>query len=557
MKYTKNYMTYFKRIFVGVLSLSILLFSSGCGSNDGEAVSATQTPIPKYTLPPVIEEPVPTSGGEITFAIPNKEGTSYNPLKVKNVELYNYFSLIYEKPIRIAVDGKFQPELVETWSHDETNTVWTFTLRKGVKWQKDNGEFTSADLLYTIDQIKTYTTADSPYAVYNSKIVSYAALDPYTLSVTLSEPGNAALYFMTFPVLCKSYNSSNNIDSSSPIGTGSYLVSSYNMPDGLTLEPNPAWWKQQPYLQKLNVVGLPDHDAEMSSFEQNLIDIVTTSELTVDTYQKFEEVDYVDYMTQYYDCLVPNTSGLFQDVNLRQAVAYALDKRDIISKALLGHAVAVDYPVPPDSFLSGGSSNIYEFNRQKAMELLELSGWKDRDENGIVEKVNGDQITELQFTLLISTNNEDPYRRDVAENIAAQLKNCGMNVTISEVDKDVHKQSLDSGTFDLALCTFYMDVNPDVSGLVGTNGARNYGRFADTEMDTLLQNCNSAVDDVSMKESYLAMEDHFLKSMPHIGLYFRSNALLYKANINISNGLRDRTIFWTIPNWYLFVKEAG
>ncbi len=533
------------------------MLSFGCVSGEGEAVSATQTPIPKYTLPPVIEDSVPAAGGEITFAIPNKAGTSYNPLKVKNVELFNYFSLIYEKPIRIASDGKFQPELVETWSHDETNMVWTFTLRKGVKWQKDNGEFTSSDLLYTINLIKMYTSADSPYAAYNSKIVSCTAVDPYTLSVTFSEPGNGALYFMTFPVICQSYSSSNNIDTSSPIGTGPYIVSDYNLPEGLTLEPNSAWWKQQPYIQKLNVVGLPDHDAEMSSFEQNLIDIVTTSELTVDTYQKFEEVDYVDYMTQYYDCLVPNTGGLFQDVNLRQALAYALDKRDIISKALLGHAVAVDYPIPPDSFLSGGSSNIYEFNRQKAIELLELSGWKDRDENGFAEKVNGDQINEFQFTLLISTNNEDPYRRDVAENIAAQLKSCGMNVTISEVDKDIHKQSLESGAFDLALCTFYLDVNPDVTGLVGTDGGRNYGRFSDVDMDTLLQNCKAAVDDIAMKEAFLAMEDHFLKTMPQIGLYFRSNALLYKTDINIASGLRDRTIFWTIPNWYLYVKEAG
>lgn len=547
---------YFKRVSLCLLALCVPLGLLGCGA-DGDTVAATQTPIPQYTLPPIVQESVPTAGGEITFAIPNKEGTSYNPLKAKNVELYNYFSLIYEKPIRIATDGKFQPELVETWKCDETGTVWTFALRKGVKWQNDNGEFTSADLLYTINQIKTYTAVDSPYANYNSKVLSFAATDPYTFTVTLTEPGNAALYFMTFPVLCQSYLSANNIDTAKPVGTGPYIVTDYNLPDGLTMEPNPTWWKQQPYLQKLKVVGLPDHDSEMSSFEQNLLDIVTTPELTVDSYQKFEEVYYADYLTQYYDCLVPNTSGMFQDVNLRKAVAYALDKRDFISKALLGHAVAVDYPVPPDSFLSGGSTNIYEFNRQKATELLEQSGWKDRDENGFVEIVNGDQITELSFTLLVPLNAEDPYRHDVAENIASQLRSCGMNVTLNEVSGDMYKQSLEAGNFDMALCTFYLDVNPDVTGLVGTGGTRNYGKFTDPELDTLLASCNAALDDASMKAAYLAMEDRFLVSMPHIGLYFRTNALLYKAKLNVAAGLRDRNIFWTIPSWYMFVKEAG
>lgn len=541
---------------LGALSLAIVLVSVGCGTGTDEAVSATQTPIPKYTLPPVIKDPVPAAGGEISFAIPNDSGTSYNPLKVKNVELYNYFSLIYEKPIRIGNDGKPQPELVETWSVDATGLIWTFVLRKGVKWQQDHGDFTSADLKYTIDLIRTYSEADSSYAKYNSQIVDCTIIDDYTLSVTLTEPGNVALYFMAFPVLCKSYFESANIDTAAPVGTGPYYVADINMPDGLTMEPNAAWWKQQPYIQKLNVLGSPNHDAEMSAFDQNLLDIVTTPELTVDTYQRFGEVAYVDYLTQYYDCLVPNMTGIFQDPNLRLALAYALDKRDIISKALLGHAVAVDYPVPPDSYLSGGSANLYEFNRQKAMELLELSGWKDRDSNGIVEQVSGDQIQELNVQLLVSTNAEDPYRHDVAENIAMQLKNCGINVTINEVDKDVHKQSLESGAFDLALCTFYLDVNPDITGLVGTDGLRNYGRFTDADLDALLQACKTAADDVAMKATYLAMEDRFLTVMPHIGLYFRTNALLYKTSINIASGMRDRSIFLSLPSWYLYVQEA-
>jgi ABC-type transport system substrate-binding protein len=556
MIFIKPYTAIFKRLLLFIWVVCLAVVSLGCGSDGRDETSAGQTPIPQYTLPPVVKESVPTSGGELTFAVPNNEGTSYNPLKAKNVDLYNFFSLIYEKPIRIGNDGKAQPELVETWKVDETGKIWTFTLRKGVKWQKDKGDFTSADLKYTIDLLRTYSTADSPYAKYKDLISDCTIVDEYTLTLTMTEPGNAALYFMTFPVLCKAYCEANSIDTAVPVGTGPYSVSNFSMPGSMTMEPNTVWWKQQPYIQKLNVVGLTDQAAEMSSFEQNLIDVVTTSELTVDAYQKFDEVDYVDYQTQYYDCLVPNMSGLFQDVNLRQALAYALDKRDIISKALLGHAAAVDYPVPPDSYLSGGSSNIYEFNRQKAMELLELSGWKDRDNNGIVEQVNGGQINELKFELLIPSNSEDPYRRDVAENISSQLKECGMDVTVKEVESSVYKESLETGAFQLALCTFYLDVNPDVTSLVGTGGGSNFGGYTDTELDTLIQACKTATDNESMKTAYLAMEDRFLVTMPQIGLYFRTSALLYKANINIASDIRDRNLFSTLPSWYMYVKEA-
>ena len=125
-------------------------------------------------------------------------------------------------------------------------------------------------------------------------------------------------------------------------------------------------------------------------------------------------------------------SAIFSDINARQALGYALDKRDIISKALLGHAVATDYPIPLDSYLSSGSTNIYEYNLQKAIDLLDLSGWKERDTDGVYEKVVDTQIHDLEFNLLIPLDKENTYRLDVAENIASQLKNCGMLVNIEQ-----------------------------------------------------------------------------------------------------------------------------
>jgi ABC-type oligopeptide transport system substrate-binding subunit len=132
-----------------------------------------------------------------------------------------------------------------------------------------------------------------------------------------------------------------------------------------------------------------------------------------------------------------------------------------------------------------------------------------------------------------------------------------MDVVIREVDAEVHKQSLEAGSFDLALCTFYLNVNPDISNIVATGGLRNYGGFSDAELDALLESCKAASDEQAMKEAYLAMEDRFLTMMPHIGLYFRTNALLYNASLNVSDGLRDRNLFSTMPSWYMFVKEAG
>jgi ABC-type dipeptide transport system, periplasmic component len=505
----------------------------------------------------VIEEAQPAQGGSLTFPIPPQSSGEMNPLKIGNVELYNLYTLIYEQPVRIGTDGKAQPELAETWSVDATGTVWTFKLRQGVQWQGGHGEFTSDDVIYTIGLIRSYAAEDSTFARYNSRIASCDAPDAYTVTVTLTEPSCLGVYFMTFPVVCKAYCSAGNIDNLNPLGTGPYEVAEYDADKQMVLSINASWWKRAPYIETLTAICYENSDDELAVFDQNMLDFMTTSELTVDTYNNTRH-SYMDYLTQYYDCLVPNTaSALFGDINIRQAVGYAIDRRDIISKALLGHAVATDYPVSPDSYLSGASSNIYEYNQENARKLLELSGWKDRDADGIFEKVEGTDIIDLTFELLIPINNENTYRHDVAENIKAQLAKCGMDVTIAEVAPTDYVQRLQSGSFELALCSFYLDDYPDVSFLIGTDGAQNYGAFSDETMDGLLASCKSALDEKSMAAAFIAMEQRFIETVPQIGLYYKTNALLYDVAITVSGDVRDLNIYTTLPGWYLYTKNAA
>ena len=551
MRYTEVYIKSFKRILLFGLSAALVVLSA-CGASP----TGNQEVIAKFTLPPVEEETVPTQGGTLTFPIPENPETN-NPLKIQNVELHNLYSLIYEQPVRIGIDGMAEPELAETWGVDSSGTIWTFNLRKGVNWQNGHGEFTSADIIYTLDLIKSYTKEDSLYASTSDLISDYKAVDEYTVAITLSEPGNAAFYLMTFPVVCKDYSESVDIDSAMPVGTGPYVVESYDKYEEMVLHANDSWWKQAPYIQDITAVCYPDHDAELIAFEENLFDIITTSVLTVQTYERYNEKESIDYITQYYDCLVPNAaSRLFNDANVRKAIAYGLDKREIISKALLGHAVAADYPVVPDSYLSGESSNIYEYNLQKAQTLLEEAGWRDRDDDGMLEATtDGADIFEMTIKLLV-LKEDDTYRIDVAENIAAQLKECGIDVEIDPQEAGSYKTKLESGSFDLALCSFYLDQNPDISFMIKTDSSTNYGGFSDEGMDLLLSNCRAALDAESMRDAYLSMENYFIETIPQISLYFRTNALIYDVDITVDTDIRDLNIFNTIPRWYIYTEDT-
>ncbi len=546
----------FKKIVIIVVSLSLLL-AGACGQGVQVDEDTTIEEIPVYTLPPVIKEPVPAIGGELVFPMPRNAAT-INPLLVHNVELTNLLTLIYEQLVRVDIDGKATAELAETWEADATSTVWTFKLRRGVQWQQDYGQFTAQDVIYTIDQIMSSSPEESRYAVYNHLITSYIATDNYTVTITMNEPSNAAIYFMTFPVLCQAFAESNDIEAQLPVGTGPYLVTQYDKREKMQLIASDVWWKTPPYIQKLTALCYSDHDTELVALDSNLLDFVTTSTLAIDTYIKYNQTESLDYLTQYYDCLVPNvTTGVFADVNARQAVAYALDKRDLISKALLGHAVATDYPIPLDSFLSGGSANIYEYNLQKAIELLDTAGWKNRDDDPVSESVVNTLLVDLTIDLLIYENNEDTYRRDVADNIKAQLINVGIEVNIVEVSYTVYLERLIGKEYDLALCSFYLDQNPDPTFMIGSGGTANYGGYANTNMDLLLQNCKTTTNNEDMAAAYIALEDYFVSEAPHIGLYFRTNSLIFDSAITIDDNIRDLNVYTSLPNWYLFVEEGA
>lgn len=555
MTFTKAYTKIFKVTILSIVSVSLLVFSA-CGSSEVSGQDVTIDDIPLVTLPQVEKDPVPIIGGQLTFPIP-KNAETINPLKVQNVELNNLLSLVYEQPVRIDTDGKAISELAETWEADKTATTWTFKLRKGVKWQGDYGSFTADDVIYTIDTLKGYSASDSRYAVYNNYISSYIKTDDYTVNITLKEPGNVAIYFMTMPILCKAYCEEKNLDEDLPVGTGPYVVSDYDKRTGMNLVANAVWWKQPPYIQELSAVCYSDHTTELSALDSNMIDFVTTSTIAIEPYIKYGQTKSADYMTRYYDCLIPNISSpILSEVKVRQALAYALDKREIISKALLGHAVATDYPIPLGSFLSGGRTNLHEYNLQKAIELLDEAGWKNRDNDPVFESVENANLNDLQIKLLIYKNSEDTYRRDVADNIVSQLINCGIEVVIEEVSYDVYKSRLESGNFELALCSYYLDSNPDPGFMIGTNGTANYGSYSDTMMDQLLLNCRTTTNDEDMADAYLDLENYFVEQIPHLGLYFRTHSIIYDSEITIESGLRDLSIYTTIPKWYLFIEEG-
>lgn len=156
----------FARLIASLLIASALIGCIGCAA-DRSGAEPTATPLLMPTPTPQIQ-PVP--GGELIMPIP-ANAEAHNPLTVSNREMLNMYSLIFEGLVYLDESGILAPMLAENWSCDETGRVWTFNIRRGVKWHRLASELTADDIIYTVNIIKNMD-GGSYYSYNVSKIES-------------------------------------------------------------------------------------------------------------------------------------------------------------------------------------------------------------------------------------------------------------------------------------------------------------------------------------------------------------------------------------------------
>ncbi len=517
----------------------------------------------------------PLSGGEITIAMPTNLKT-FNPLTEKNINMINIYTLIFESPLSLDTDGQFRGELIENWTVDSSGQVWTFYLRKDIQWHNGFGELTADDLVFTLDLITDMDIEDSVYARYNKRIGEYYALDKYTLVLNAVDPrtiyndeieaekSSYIEYAMTFPVLCKAYYENyNTFDNLWPIGSGPYEFTDFDVNKGIQLDINDDWWKKQPYISTIRAIPIADAASEIEAYADQVLDLVGTSELSANRYQKYGVTNVEEYMTQYYDCLVPNMyvpsrgnaeEKFIHDVRARQAIAYALNKSQIISKVLVNHAVATDVPIPPDCWLYDTTLDIYEYNEKRALELLAEMGYTERDADGFLAKkdiATGELVT-CSFELMYPKELQNNYKTNIASLIEEQLEDIGIRVDLRELSSTLFMTKVNAGSFDVALMSYYLARNPDVRFMLhSTRATINYGYYKDETMDGALEACGAALTDDEKKAAYSTMQELFLEQLPQIPLYFKTNSLIYDASIEGVSDFRALDIFNDIQNWYV------
>lgn len=524
------------------------------------------------------KEVKPQEGGQLRIPVQGLE--SWNPLIAKTTDSVNFLSLIYEGLIGYDSDLKKIPKLASDWQVSEDGRLWTFNIRKDAKWH-DGTSITAEDVIFTYNILKEgVLNSVYQYNIFDNDNILEIGLknnDKYSLFVRLAEPSSKLLDIFTFPVISKDYYESvENIIkiqkdlTKAPLGTGPYKVAEeYFSEDqeSIILVRNEDWWGRRPYIDKIIGKIYTNKEEARKAFIQGDLDLVDTMIVYVNNKSVEEDTKLYRFMTNYYEFLGLNSeSELIKDPKIRKALAYAIDRREIISKVYLNNAQTVDVPIPSNHWLYDNAYRLYDYDIDRAKRLLKEAGWQDLDGDGILDKTVDNQKIELKIKLVSNSGND--LRRDVLSLIKSHLELVGFKVETQIADMEtIAKDLLATNQFDALLTGYYLDNALDLSFAFHSREIveiddiedldeidsipNNFIKYRNSELDSLLDLASHSYDLNELSAVYQNIQDHMTRELPIISLYFRTGSLLVNPKLYGIDKPSQLSLYRNIEEWFI------
>lgn len=445
-------------------------------------------------------------------------------------------ALLYEPLFRL--DPSFEPEpvLCESWEWDESGLVCTLTLRGDVFFS-DGSPLSAADAAETLQR----AMASERYAYRLRKVASVSASRSGQVVIALTEPDRGLLSLLDIPIVKRGTG-----DSLAPVGTGPYRFVSREGEE--YLEANPDWWQQKPLpVDTIPLVHAKDRDTAMYLFSTRRIEFLTVDP-TDDLGAVAGQYEAAHQPTTVLQFVGFNTrAGLFADAGARSAFSRGIPRETLATAQMAGLALAAQFPISPLSALYPAGLEV-PYDRDAASAALaallrEPEGSEEPEEAADGED-GGEAASPHSLSLLV--NEEDAFRLTSARFLADSLSLGGWTVEVRALPWEEYLLALEAGDFDLYYGEVRLTADWDLTDLVGTDGALNYGGYADELTDTLLQAFSAGLDRTGNAKNLSA---RLLAEAPIAPVCFRSYTVL--THPGVAEGLEPSpsTPFYRLERW--------
>ena len=442
----------------------------------------------------------------------------------------------------VKKDEKFDyvGDLASDIKRSDDGLTYTFALRDGVKFH--NGQtLSSADVKYTLDLVfsSNFGKSASFYKGTGAEKVSYIksveAPDARTVVVTLTEPWVGLLSnLVPIPMIPKdSYES----QKTHPLGTGPFKFVRYdNAQQVCDVEAFPEYWEGAPKLPSVRVRVISDMNALQAELQAGRVDIAPLpTSLSPDAVKRLEgdpNLQVKVFNGSNVNLLTINTaSPPLDNVKVRQAIAYAIDRENLIKNLLLGLGKIAHSIIPEESW-AYSPGQTYSYDPARAKQLLDEAGFRDPDGDGprmrfdkpVVFKLSGSSVAGRQYAGVIQNS----------------LKEVGIPVDIQTAEQNTFLDELKRGNFQISYSQwvggnqdpiFYKDLFASSEIPTETRSARNRSRYSNKELDALLNEAVNTYDRQKARELYVKIQEIVSRDVPVFPLWYQSNIVIARKNV--------------------------
>lgn len=443
-----------------------------------------------------------------------------DPAMATDLTSFKAIDNIYEGLVRYKDNStEIEPALAVSWFSSEDKKKWTFNLRKNVVFH-DGTPFNADAVVYNfkrqLEPKHPLYRKDFGYADFTFKNVKeITAINDYTVEILLSQPYTPFLYNLAMPAASRIISPDalkkhkNNIGKN-PVGTGPFQFISWK-DKKLTLKKNKKYWNTQAYLDELVFLALDKSDLfkEFKSGKVNVLgNFNTETALNVESLSNghllLSPVMHVGYLAM-------NTEKEpFNNLDVRKAINYAIDKKNLINNIYKGFAIVSTTALPPSMW--GHNSNIhdYEYDVKKAKALLEKAGYA--------------KGFEIDFWILDKVEN-----RQFAKLLEANLKKIGVTLKVKIKEPKTFFKGVKSGEHQLAKLNWYGD-NGDPDNFLYVlfdedntikGKASNRAFLKDKTLHTILLKAQKISDKQKRTELYKKAQERIRELAPWVHLYHK------------------------------------
>ncbi|GAB5047388.1 ABC transporter substrate-binding protein [Thermodesulfovibrio sp. TK110] len=463
----------------------------------------------------------------------DSEPNRINPLFLTDLNSHMISNIVFKGLVRINEKGVPEPELAKSWEIKNNGLEIVFHLRENVYWH-DGEKFKAEDVIFTYELLISPQVA-SPKKGVLGPVKEIKILNPHAIAVIYKEPYGSVLESWSIGIL--PWHIGKKVLEPSfdkaPVGTGAFKLEKWNKGQFIILKAFDKFYSGKPKINKFILKFIPDTTTKYLELKSGKIDVAE-----LPSYIKTDELD--NQFNKYkadsfrYTCFGFNLNKHpFNDEKFRKAVAYSINKEEIINSVLKEGRISLG-PYPASTWYFNPEVKPYPYAPEKSKEILKNTG-----------------ISSLKFSLSVNSENKELQR--VAQFIQHNLKNIGIETDIKLYDWQTFRhRMIEERAFDAVLLSRAYLWDPDIYDLWHSSktgkGQWNFFSFKDKEVDSLLERGRKTLNFNERQRIYRELHRLIYEKQACIFLY--ETPLVFYANKKIGGIAPDpRGMLYGIENW--------